>query len=35
MLACCASYVKISAKLSFFMLRDINLLNFEESVTTS
>ena len=30
LLVCCANYLKISAKLLFFMLRDINLLDFEE-----
>ena len=33
-LVVCANYVKLSTKLLFFMLRDINLLDFEESVIT-
>ena len=34
LLVCCANYVKISAKLLFLMLRDIDLLDVEESVIT-
>ena len=30
LLVCCANYLKISEKLLFFVLRDINLLDFEE-----
>ena len=30
LLVCYANYLKISAKLLFFMVRDINLLDFEE-----
>ena len=34
LLVYCANYVKLSTKILLFVLRDINLLDFEESVVT-